>query len=1044
MVENQTQNNEKTGWGKFWQRIVAPNAAITDVGRQRQARLFSTLLLVTSLLIIVRVIVGVISGSAYTDPSFPLLGIMVGLMIAAYFLSRTKYYVWGLVLGLVGLSALIHSIIIIRGDFSEARIESSSFWLFIPLIFGGMIFPWWGTLLWGVANITPLVVIPRVIPEITPAGYSTVLSLTIVVTALVMILNRSRNLQEQDRRNEILSVNRELADLSASLETRVQDATQNLELAADIGRGVSLVRDLDIMLKEAVELIGERFNMYYTQVYLVDIVQRSLTLRAGTGEVGTRLMQRGHRLAIDMGSINGIAVSERRAVIVEDTETSTVHRPNPLLPETRSEMAIPLIVGDQVVGVLDMQSGEPGALSEENVTAFEGLAGQLAIAIANADLFRQLDRSRHELEVQSRQASREGWSEFMDAIHQRERVGYSFDQKDVQPLEKPLAGIFDESVLVTPIQVAGEPVGVIQLEGQETWDQDDIEMVETVADQVAQQVESLRLLEQADRYRSDAQNALRRLTREGWESYQDQFGLAELGFAYKDDEIQSLEVKGEKTEDDFAYDIQVQDEPIGQFGIAGLDPLSEQDIELLTLVSEQLSAHIENLRLSQQTESALADTEEQAVRLAALNELSADLGQAENIDEIFGVAAKYLNKILPAERTSLTRLTEDGKNLEVFAIHGDSSVIPTGSVLPIEDTAIGTAVKEARVVLSDLTQSKYKDSDQLLKQGLKTTIAVPLVVTGAGIGTINFGSTNPNAFSPTDQDLALQASSLISTTIENLNLLDQTRLSEDRFRTIVEHAPEAIVVVNMETGLFIEPNENAEHLYNLSRDELLKVGPADMSPPVQPDGRPSGEAAMGYIQEALDGGAPIFEWMHTNSNGDEIPCEVRLVQMPDPIRQLVRASVVDISDRKAAAEALAKNAVELATVAEVSTTASTVLDPDKLLQSVVDLAKAQFGLYHAHIYLYDESWNMLMLAAGAGDVGRKMVAEDWTIPFDKKQSLVAQAARDRKGVIVNNVQAEPGFLPNPQLPDTRSEMAVPMIVADKVLGVLDVQSDIVY
>jgi GAF domain-containing protein len=163
--------------------------------------------------------------------------------------------------------------------------------------------------------------------------------------------------------------------------------------------------------------------------------------------------------------------------------------------------------------------------------------------------------------------------------------------------------------------------------------------------------------------------------------------------------------------------------------------------------------------------------------------------------------------------------------------------------------------------------------------------------------------------------------------------------------------------------------------------------------------------------------------------------------MPDPTRQLVRASVVDIRDRKAAEAATAKRAAELATVAEVGTTVSSIMDPVEMLQTVVDLAKERFELYHAHIYLLDEKGETLKLAAGAGEVGEKMVSEGWQIPLEAEQSIVAQAVRERKGISENDVQENPDFLPNPLLPDTHAEMAVPLIAGDRIIGVLDVQSE---
>ena len=142
-------------------------------------------------------------------------------------------------------------------------------------------------------------------------------------------------------------------------------------------------------------------------------------------------------------------------------------------------------------------------------------------------------------------------------------------------------------------------------------------------------------------------------------------------------------------------------------------------------------------------------------------------------------------------------------------------------------------------------------------------------------------------------------------------------------------------------------------------------------------------------------------------------------------------------------EKLDRRAAELATVADVGTATSTILDVEQLLQNVVELAKERFNLYHAHIYLLDEAGENLVLASGAGEPGRQMVSKGHSIPLNREISLVARAARERQGVTVNDVTQAPDFLPNPLLPDTRSELAVPMVVGGHVIGVFDVQSDVV-
>ncbi len=137
------------------------------------------------------------------------------------------------------------------------------------------------------------------------------------------------------------------------------------------------------------------------------------------------------------------------------------------------------------------------------------------------------------------------------------------------------------------------------------------------------------------------------------------------------------------------------------------------------------------------------------------------------------------------------------------------------------------------------------------------------------------------------------------------------RESELRYRTLVEHAPEAIVVLDLDVGRFDDANPNAERLFGMSREELLRVGPVEVSPPFQPDGRSSSEAAGAELERALRHETPRFEWIHRSAAGKEIPCEISLVRLPSSGRNLVRGSIVDISRRKHAEEEIHKLNAEL-------------------------------------------------------------------------------------------------------------------------------------
>ncbi|MDH4260343.1 MAG: PAS domain S-box protein, partial [Gammaproteobacteria bacterium] len=129
---------------------------------------------------------------------------------------------------------------------------------------------------------------------------------------------------------------------------------------------------------------------------------------------------------------------------------------------------------------------------------------------------------------------------------------------------------------------------------------------------------------------------------------------------------------------------------------------------------------------------------------------------------------------------------------------------------------------------------------------------------------------------------------------------DALKDSEARYRVLVENAPEAVVVFDVESGRFVDCNENAAEFFKLTREKLLTIGPQAVSPPEQADGTPSFGISRGHVEKALSGGAPVFEWLHCDSEGNNIPCEVRFVRLPSSAGSLIRASITDITERKRA------------------------------------------------------------------------------------------------------------------------------------------------
>jgi GAF domain-containing protein len=495
------------------------------------------------------------------------------------------------------------------------------------------------------------------------------------------------------------------------------------------------------------------------------------------------LLQRGHRLPFDLGSLNGIAATERRSVIVEDTETNPLHRANPLLPDTRSEMAVPLLVGDRVVGVLDMQSSQPGALNSENQAAFEALAGSLAIAVANAGLFEEAEAARSKVEEQTRRMTRSGWDDFLDAIERKDRLAYTYNRGNISPLSEPLPETQDETTLVMPLQVSGATVGNLHFTRNETWTEDDFAISNAVAHQVAQQIENLRLLAQSEQYQAEAQEALRRLTREGWEEFQNQFATSH-GFVYRDNVIKPLSESDKNFDESLSYEIKVRDEAIGKLSVAGLANLSEEDDELVAAVNEQLSAHLENLRLTQQTQAALSQTE-------ILYNIGRRLNTATNASEIL-TAVNASATMFGCTQSSLMYIDQDSDGkpewLTMVAAWSKekSGSSPVGLRFPGKNYPLTSTLLKSPdnpIFISDIANAENVDDGlrgRWLSAGFRAIVILPLGQAGQWHGLLTFGWDAPHEFSEQEHTIFEGLISLVTPVVQGNQLFTQVQTRAQR------------------------------------------------------------------------------------------------------------------------------------------------------------------------------------------------------------------------------------------------------------------------
>ena len=585
----------------------------------------------------------------------------------------------------------------------------------------------------------------------------------------------------------------QLKSLFGTLEQRVAERTHSLELAAEVGRSVSRVRALDVMLKDATEIIRSRFDLYYAQVYLTNPAENALLLQAGTGTVGAELVGRGHRLPLNTASINGRAAVEKRSVVISDTSASTTFKPNPLLPDTCSEMTVPLMVGENVVGVLDLQSEKTGTLNQDILPAFEALAGQLAIAIQNANLLAETEQARAEVETQARRLVRKNWQEHLDAIHRPEQTGFVFEGNKITSLADATHILTpDESNAITaPIAVTGESLGtlVVEMDAQNQSTQN-AELVNIVARQVGQQIENLRLLESAERYRSEAEQAARRTTIEGWKQYLESRTGESLGFLYDTKEVRPQSKNHQLDDSAMTLPIKAREETVGKLEVEGIEPGDKDAIDLANAVAERLGAHIDRLRLFEETKRGQIELDNRARQLAAVAEISSVSSKELDIQKMLSAVVHMTQRKFNLYHAHVFIYNENTAELKIAACgwqegdenegtHG-TTVIPLGQE---QSLVARTARNRKAVVVNDVKNEPDWLPNPLLPD-TASEMAIPLLVGDRLLGVLDVQKDYINAF--TDEDVSIQSTlaSQVATALQNARSFAKAQQQADREATL--------------------------------------------------------------------------------------------------------------------------------------------------------------------------------------------------------------------------------------------------------------------
>jgi len=317
---------------------------------------------------------------------------------------------------------------------------------------------------------------------------------TIIAGAItILISGLGSNLVKQSELSQSLEYERD------ALEDRIHERTRSisrrmnqLHTAADISRTISALSDPEAMLQQVIDLIKERFELYYVGVFLLDNSRQYVVLQAGTGEPGKRMLSQAHRLNVGGSSMIGWCVANRKPRIALDVGAEAVRFNNPNLPLTRSELALPIIAHDLVLGAVTIQSEKPNAFDENDIAILESIADSMAIALENDRLYHETRKNLEEIRTLNHEYLQRAWAETIESYGE---LAYDYENQAAAP-----EGTSATNTIEVPLVLRDEVIGVITLEmARAQLSPEEQSFIENVSTQTAIALENARLLHETER-----------------------------------------------------------------------------------------------------------------------------------------------------------------------------------------------------------------------------------------------------------------------------------------------------------------------------------------------------------------------------------------------------------------------------------------------------------------------------------------------------------------------------------------------------------------
>ena len=503
----------------FLQKLIIPHPSILDEGKRRRAKLLSALSLILMSLMVLD-----LAASGRIDIVLPL----TAFALISYLLSRSRFFQVGAYFFIYSLTSVAYIRIYLGiTDSVEKAIATT---VPIALVLASALLPQGGFLLLTILSTLATFSAP-LYSHVPPNTFdNSALSGGLVLTIGVILYGTdvlSANL-DRERLKRLQDANKELEDIRSNLEQRVMERTSDLQTAniqiqnrtarlqaiSEISQNIviNVNQDLQDLLTFIANSISEKTVFYHVGIFLLDENRDYAVLRAANSAGGKRMLERKHQLKVGGTGIVGYVSQSGRPRIALDTGADAVFFNNPDLPDTRSEMALPLKIGTQVIGTLDIQSNQSSAFSDEDVSVLNTLANQITIIIQYSLLQQRgdavgipLEGTKRSLQL-NRRIEPTGFSYFPDGT-----LSSAVEIKDAtieKALETGEAVVMDQlsttntTSLAVPVKLRDEVIGILHVEstdGFRKWTDDEISLIQAVAERAALALENANLFEATER-----------------------------------------------------------------------------------------------------------------------------------------------------------------------------------------------------------------------------------------------------------------------------------------------------------------------------------------------------------------------------------------------------------------------------------------------------------------------------------------------------------------------------------------------------------------